>query len=304
MLTGVRSDAHEIDTRDGGPIGYDSLLLALGAQPQPALPGAITFAGPRNVPAVREMIESAPGDAHRTVGLVAPPGVAWTLPIYELALLLARVGGLEMTIELVTHEPSPLSAFGIRASETVAHHLSDAGISLRTGVRATAVAGGAIILEAGDPVAVDTAVALPRLTGPAVPGLPGDANGFVPVDVFGRVPGCDAVWAVGDMTTRPIKQGGLAAQQADVAAASIAARAGESVRVAPYRPVLRGLLLTGQAPEFLEKRPGAPPASRSSADFLWWPPQKVAGRYLGPYLQSLGAPLLPGDLHGSWPSLA
>jgi sulfide:quinone oxidoreductase len=97
------------------------------------------------------------------------------------------------------------------------------------------------------------------------------------------------------MTSRSLKQGGLAAQQADVAAAAIAARAGEAVKVAPYEPVLRGLLLTGGEPEFLEKLPGAPPLSHSSAQFLWWPPQKVAGRHLAPYLKSLGAPPLPGD---------
>jgi sulfide:quinone oxidoreductase len=69
------------------------------------------------------------------------------------------------------------------------------------------------------------------------------------------------------MTARPVKQGGLAAQQADVAAASIAAAAGEPVTVPPYRPALHGLLVTADEP-----RAGEP---------------KVAGRWLGPYLAAL-----------------
>jgi sulfide:quinone oxidoreductase len=296
MVTSVSAAAGEVDTRDGGPLRYDALLLALGARPQPALPGAVTFAGPRDVLAVGDALRALAPDRSHTVGMVAPPGVAWTLPLYELALLLAaraRAAGQDVAVELITHESRPLGVFGAQAGDAVARRLSGAGISLRTGIRAEAVSGGMISLDRGAPIPVDLAVALPRLTGPAMRGLPSDRDGFVPVDAYGRVPGADGVWAVGDMTTRPLKQGGRAAQQADVAAASIAARAGEPVAVAPYRPVLRGLLLTGEAPEFLEKRPGAPPSSRASAEFLWWPPQKVAGRHLAPYLQSLGAPALP-----------
>ena len=135
---------------------------------------------------------------------------------------------------------------------------------------------------------------MPHLRGPAVPGLAHDGGGFVSVDPYCRVRGIERVWAVGDMTTRPLKQGGLAAQQADVAAAGILALAGAKIDVKPYRPLLRGLLLTGQDPEYLERRPSAPPSSEASSDFLWWPPQKVAGRYFAPYLESLGAARVTG----------
>ena len=67
-------------------------------------------------------------------------------------------------------------------------------------------------------------------------GLPGDERGFVPVDEHGRVPGLDGVWAAGDCVAYPIKQGGIAAQQADAAADSIAARAGAPVDPQPFRP--------------------------------------------------------------------
>jgi sulfide:quinone oxidoreductase len=115
-------------------------------------------------------------------------------------------------------------------------------------------------------------------------------GGFVPVDRYGRVRDTDRVWAVGDMTARPLQQGGLMAQQADVAAAHIAAHVGGAdVEVHPYVPTLRGLLFTGAEPLYLESRPHAPPESEASDRFLWWPAHKVAGRHLGPYLASLAS---------------
>ena len=66
--------------------------------------------------------------------------------------------------------------------------------------------------------------------------------------------GVEDVFAAGDATTFPLKQGGLATQQADAAAEAIAADLGAAVRPAPFRPVLRGLLLTGGAPLYLRSR--------------------------------------------------
>jgi sulfide:quinone oxidoreductase len=290
VVVGVRAEAREIETRDGPPVRYDALLLALGAISEPALPGALTFAGPRDVLAMLEAVERLePGRVHR-LAFVAVSDTAWTLPLYELALLTAargRQNGLDLEIEVVTSESAPLGVFGAEASAAVGERLAAAGIHLRTGTVATEVADGRLWLELEGPLDVDLVVALPRLRGPAVPGLPVDASGFVPVDRFGRVRGLDAVWAVGDMTTRPLKQGGLATQQADVAAADIAVLAGAQIDVKPYLPVLRGLLLTGEEPAYLQRRLRAPLSSEVSSDFLWWPAHKVAGRHLGPYLASL-----------------
>jgi sulfide:quinone oxidoreductase len=110
-------------------------------------------------------------------------------------------------------------------------------------------------------------------------------------DRFGRVPGIDAVWAAGDATAFPIKQGGLAAQQADVVARAIAARAGADIEPEPFRPVLRGVLLTGRGRAWMRHDLGAE-ADGDTADrhALFWPPTKIAGRYLSPYLAGLDTP--------------
>jgi sulfide:quinone oxidoreductase len=136
-------------------------------------------------------------------------------------------------------------------------------------------------MEGGLPVAL--AVALPRPVGRALPGVPHDERGFVPVDALGRVTGLPGVYAVGDMTTRPLKQGGLATQQADAAASAIAAWSGAPVTPTPYHPVLRAVLLTGDAPRYLRRGPSA---SLASDEAPWWPPHKIAARELAPYLQA------------------
>jgi sulfide:quinone oxidoreductase len=129
-------------------------------------------------------------------------------------------------------------------------------------------------------------VSLPRLRGPHVIGLPGDAEGFIPVDLHGRVRESDGVYAAGDATDFAIKQGGIATQQADAAAEAIAEEAGAPVVPRPFRPVLRGMLLTGAAPTFMraEVSGGRGEEWDVSQAALWWPPAKVAGRYLSPYL--------------------
>jgi sulfide:quinone oxidoreductase len=296
-LVQVDHEERVIHTREGPPVRYDALLLALGATPEPVLPGAVSFGGPRDVLAVMEAIEGLDPGRRQAIAFVATAGTAWTLPLYELALLTAegaRERGQDVAIELVTREDRPLGVFGAEASAEVERRLADAGIQVRTGTFAQEVAEGRLWLELEGPLEVDLVIALPRLRGPALSGLPHDEDGFVPVDAYCRVRDVDRVWAVGDMTARPLKQGGLAAQQADVAAADIAARAGAVVDVRPYQPSLRGLLLTGAEPVYLERSPQAPPSSRAASAFLWWPAHKVVGRHLGPYLESLGAPKLPG----------
>jgi sulfide:quinone oxidoreductase len=129
-------------------------------------------------------------------------------------------------------------------------------------------------------------VALPRLYVPPIDGVPQTDEGFVPVDAHCRVAGLSRVWAAGDVTSFPVKQGGLAAQQADAAASAIAALAGAEVEPQPFRPVLRGALLTGHAPLYLRADPVGGSDSRAAPAALWWPPSKIAGRLLAPYLAS------------------
>jgi sulfide:quinone oxidoreductase len=120
---------------------------------------------------------------------------------------------------------------------------------------------------------------------------PATPEGFIPTDPYGRVEGLDGVFAAGDATTFPVKQGGIATEQADVVAQSIAALAGALVTPEPFRPVLRGLLLTGSSPGYLQAdlRGDRGEASVMDVEPLWWPPSKIAGHHLSCYFATLVA---------------
>lgn len=287
-LDAVDVSERRASTRGGTTLDYDALLLALGAMPGPALPGALRFGGVRDVPAVRSALERTVDAACPTIAFVATGGVGWTLPLYELATLVAarfEGEGRERSLIVVTPEAEPLSVFGRQASHQVAHHLAQLGIYVKTATMAEGFENGRLWLAAGGSIEADVVIALPEPRGPEVPGLPVDPSGFVPVDRFGRVAGAQSVWAAGDMTARPLKQGGLAIQQADVAARSIAAWAGAPVEPQPYEPVLRGLLL-GTTPRFLRHSASSSVPSTSSERPLWSLDAKIVGGRLAPYLHA------------------
>lgn len=137
-------------------------------------------------------------------------------------------------------------------------------------------------------IRVDRIVTEPRLAGPRLRGLPCDHDGFIQTDAHGRLAGLDGVFAAGDATAFPVKQGGLAAQQADAVAEAIAASVGADIDPQPFRPVLRGLLLTGGPARYLRSDISGKAGDDSviSEEALWWPPDKISGRYLAPYLSS------------------
>jgi sulfide:quinone oxidoreductase len=280
-LERVDPDAWTVHTQGGDAIAYDVLVLALGARPYVAVPGALTFRGPLDVPRMAALVEDLRAGQARRLAVVVPPGASWSLPAYELALqTAATVPAAHVT--LVTAEPAPLAAFGAEVGAAVSAILAESAVTLRIGAAAEAVEDGRLRLTLEGSVPADRVVALPGLAGPRVRGLPADAGGFMPVDEYGRVRGEMDIYAVGDMTARALKQGGLAAQQADVAAAHVAAHLGAPVDAGPYRPVLRGLLLTGRDVHLHHDVTDG--AVTLGAETLSWPPGKIAGRHLAPYL--------------------
>jgi sulfide:quinone oxidoreductase len=298
-LASVDPERRLVRTDSGEEVEYDSLAIGIGARPREALPGALTFAREADVRPFRELLEELGGEAAQRVVFAVPSGVVWTLPLYELALMAATfierngISGVELAF--VTPEESVVGAFGTRASRAVEALLEERGIVVQTGAYPVRIEDGTLTLAPDGALPADRVVTLARLEGPRLPGLPYDVRGFIPTDPHGRVDDVEDVYAAGDATTFPIKQGGLAAQQADVVAQAIAARAGAPVTPEPFRPVLRGLLLTGRIPAYLsaELRGGLGDTSRAEVEPLWWPPSKIAGRYLSQYLARLTAAAQP-----------
>jgi sulfide:quinone oxidoreductase len=292
-LTGVDQGQRLALVDDGDPVPYDALLIAVGARSEPAYRRAITWtpdSDPDVFGGLRQDIEE--GYA-KSIAFVVPPLVAWPLPAYELALMTAweaqSMGQDDVQVIVVTPEHAPLEAFGRAGSDAVKGDLDEAGVSVQTGAYVEENQDPPwFVMKPGGETLDARVVALPRAVGPALDGVRSDHGGFICVDRQGRVFDADEVWAAGDAIAFPVKQGGLAAQQADAAAEAIAARAGADVEPQPFRPVLRGVLLTGRGREWLRAVPaGGDGEAQAERHALWWPPTKVAGRYLAPYLQTL-----------------
>jgi sulfide:quinone oxidoreductase len=299
-LAEVDADACIARTEAGDDLTYDALLIACGAEPKPALPGAFTFRGTADVDAFRRILaEVAAGEAKRLV-FAMPGGSTWPLPLYELALqtaaYLTRHGVSGTDIEIVSHESAPLALFGPEASEAIARIIADRDIRFRGRTYPASVENGELKLVPQGSLPADRVISLPRLVGRVIPGIPQTAGGFIPVDPHGRVHGMSRVFAAGDATVFPVKHGGIAAEQAEAAAETIAALAGAPVTPQPFRPVLRGLLLTGGIPAYVRSElPGWAGTSAFAEEPLWWPPGKIVGRYLAPFLASRQA-LIPPEL--------
>lgn len=293
-LASVDADRHEARTAAGSTFRYDALLLACGALPTPAVTGALTFRGPADTDAMRELLdEFATGEATR-LAFAVPWGATWALPAYELALMtasrLAAAGVEDVELSLVTPEPEPLELFGRTASESVRALLEKGGIEFVGSAYAVELRDGELALLSGESIPADRVVALPRLRGQRLDGIPQTVEGFVSVDDHCGVHGVDAVFAAGDVTSFPVKQGGIAAQQAVAAAEAIAVLAGAALVPHPFRPVLRGLLLTGAEPQYLRRDlsdGGEGEPEWASATPIWWPPTKIVGRRIAPFLASL-----------------
>jgi sulfide:quinone oxidoreductase len=283
----VDPDEKIVTLDNGQALDFDAFILALGAQPREAVAGALTFRGAQDGPALAALLDRATAGEVRRIAFVVPAAITWPLPLYELALLTAGYlsdrGTRGVEVLILTSEDRPLALFGVDASEAVAELLEIRGIELETGTAAIEWRDGLLKVAGRPAIDADAVVALPQLVGPALSGLPHDGSGFVPIDAHGRVPGIADVYAAGDSTQFPLKQGGIAAQQADAVAAAIASDLGAAVEPRPIRPVLRGLLLTGFVPRYLRSETGT---GRSVVDTepLWWPPAKIVGRYLAPFL--------------------
>ena len=298
-LLGVDAERREAHT-SVGTLPYDVLLVACGALPAAAVPGALTFRGPADTDRMRLLLEEINAGAVHRVAFVVPNVSVWSLPIYELALMTAayaREHKLDVELAVVTPEEEPLQLFGDAGSRAVCGLLRESGIAVHTATYPSEVVDGGLAVIPEGCLAADRVVALPSLSGPRLDGLPQTRDGFIPVDEFGRVRGLEDVFAAGDITNFPVKQGGIAAQQAHTAAAVIAARAGADLTPVPFRPVLRGLLLTGGQPRYFRQEitRGVGEAATISPEPLWWPPGKIVGRYLAPFLGAVAGVEAPAE---------
>jgi sulfide:quinone oxidoreductase len=281
-------------TADGDKLSYDAVIVCVGAAGEPALQGVLTWTPEVDPEVFGGLLRDLEDGYASRVAFIVPPGAAWPLPAYELALMTAwdasDMNRDDVEITVYTTEDAPLGVFGSEATTALRADLAEAGIRVEVSayVSQDTDSRGRLVVQPGDrTIDAERVVALPRAAARGVVGLPVDSLGFILTDPHGKVAGTRTVWAAGDAISFPVKQGGLAAQQADAAAESIAALAGADVDPRPFRPVLRGVLLTGRGRHWIRRELDDDDQGRVERHALWWPPTKVAGRYLAPFLASL-----------------
>jgi sulfide:quinone oxidoreductase len=290
-LVSVDVNARRAQLASGAELDYDALLVTTGAIVDPVHEHATGFDDARIDELLHGLVQDIEeGYLHRLAIIVASPPT-WPLPAYELALMASERAydmQVDLEITLVTPEPAPLDLFGPVASRALGSLLSERRIEVISSAWCELPASQSVLIHpAGHLLEFDRIVALPSLHGPDLAGLPRDGDGFLPVDEYGKVRGVDHVWAAGDCTDIPIKQGGVSADLADVAAESIAAMAGAHLRARPFVPNVEGVLMTGGTARYMRARPAWPgdtgesvfePIARGAE------PPKIRATYLGSHV--------------------
>jgi sulfide:quinone oxidoreductase len=287
-------DAQVVHTTDGAGLEFDALLLAVGGHLVVPFDHVTVFDDAHADEGYHGLIQDVETGYTRSVALIVPEGPAWLLPAYELALMTAeRAGSMGeegLSISVVTPEPAPLAALGEEASRAVSELLERARVHVFTDAKPEVPTAGRVQVGPDGPeLEAGRVVTLPRIEGRPLRNVPSVEGGFVPVDELAKVPGMeDHVFAAGDATNLPLKHGGLGAQQADVAAAGIAAMAGADVSPEPLRPVVRVVLHTGAKPLYITARfDGDTVESEVTTEAAWPADEKIVAEELGPFLESL-----------------
>jgi sulfide:quinone oxidoreductase len=293
----VRGALAEIDpaqrtarTDGGAVLDYDALLVCPGATMHHPHEHATRFDDAHLDELLHGLVQDVEEGYVQRLAIVVPTPMPWPFPAYELALMASERAwdmNAEMDITVVTPETAPLAVFGEEVSHALSLLLADRRIEVITSADCEVPTAKSIVIHPGGrSLEFDRIVSLPALSGPAIPGLPQDEHGFIPIDDFGQVRGVDSVWAAGDATDYPLKQGGVAAQLADTVAQSIANVAGVAVEPEPFAPELVGVLLTGGTPRYLRR--ASDTAGEDTSVLTEVPPgpqpPKIAARYLTPQL--------------------
>ena len=232
---------------DEQEIGYDELIVALGAElapdAVPGLAGAHTFYTLEGAERLRDALPSFEGGR---IALVVA-GLPYKCPAapYEGAMLLEsyfhrRHLRHKVEIAIYTAEPAPLPVTGPALGERVQELLAHKGIAFHPKQQLAAVEDGELRFQDGSTAPFDLLVAVPPHRAPQVVRDSGlaDESGWVPVDQHTLGTKQEGVFAIGDVTRIALpdgmalpKAGVFAHSEAEVVARNIAARiSGQTTR--------------------------------------------------------------------------
>ncbi len=203
-----------------GPLAYDSLVVALGAELAPELlaglsEGAYNLYDPAQVTQFRDAVARLE-EGVVTILVASTPFKCPPAP-YEYAFLvddLLRARGVRERVRVVltTPEPQPMPVAGKAVGDQVRGLLAERGIGYFPGHKPKAVGLGrqAVIYEGGEEVPYTVLGAVPphRAPKPLREAGLADASGFVPVELGTFRTSFDGVYAVGDVAAIRLPNGG------------------------------------------------------------------------------------------------
>ena len=287
----VEHDRRVVVTERGRQLRYDRLVLALGAQTEREWrsDGVLTYRAADSAYEYRLLLRSLERRRVTRVAFVKPAGPSWTLPLYELALA---------TAEACEHGRAESGDSGGRAARDLRStrqciHASGAGGSRGPPVhgqpRRPQAARGGCTSRPAIAVCSSTVSSLCRGSPDRSCGASScDPAGFIRTDRYGRVVGMPDVFAAGDATAFPIKQGGHrrpAGGHRRRRDRGVSWRGRRSAAVPTRPPRTRN---RRRMAHYIRARiaVGAGDDCEVSERPLWWPPNRLCGRYLAPYLSS------------------
>jgi sulfide:quinone oxidoreductase len=238
-ITGIDVNKRHVDTTTG-VLGYDRLVIALGAELAPdAVPG---FAAAHNLyrldgaTAARDALRALTGGRVAVVVARPPykcPAAPWEAALLTEALLRRRGIRDQTQIDVYTPEPLPMPTAGPRIGQAVADLLAGRGIGFHPGHQLDHIDPDQhrLAFTDGTHAGYDLLIGVPAHQAPAVianSDLAGP-TGYLPVDPATLATTVDGVYAIGDITAIPIaggkllpKAGLFAHAHADVVARRIA----------------------------------------------------------------------------------
>lgn len=197
-VTGLRAAEHELDT-EAGPVPYEILVLATGAQP-------LTLPGTEGVPGVH-LLRTLDDAARLRPVLAASPrtvvvGAGWIGAEFATA---AREAGCEVTV-VEAADRVLAGALPAEATEPMARWYEEAGAGLITGAKVAGIEEGRVLLADGRVLPAGAVVvgigARPATGWLAGTGVERGPDGSVTADAYLRTSLPD-VYAVGDCASFP-----------------------------------------------------------------------------------------------------
>ncbi len=202
-VTALRPGENAVET-DAGPVHYDRLVLATGAEPL-QLPGAAGVPGVHQLRTLDDAAALRPVLAAR--GRIVVVGAGWIGAEFATA---ARERGCTVTVVEAADEPLP-GALPAEVAAPMRAWYEESGAELRTGARVVGVEPGRVLLDGGAELPADAVLvgigARPATDWLAGSGVALGSDGSVLVDDRLRtdVPG---VYAVGDCASFPSRRYG------------------------------------------------------------------------------------------------